>query len=554
MSRNRFRFIWRYFHCNHPESKDYGDEQDGDNPDDDDDDSINDDGIVIEERVRAEQDNEGDNEGDNENDTSLWFHKVKPLMDHFRKTSQSLIYTLGSILSIDEMMVRFSGRSRETHRMKNKPIRSGFKMFCLNGSDGYSVDSTPDGRTPTCGKEYDDSDSGKIVSMIRHIVGVIGRLKEKQKDRIATRKRVAVTRKRKLSEMESGLPSLEDEDIVIDKHVIAMDNYFTLPGVIKLLRDLCIGIVGTARFRFGWPPKEIRDIDQSSCNFNDFHWTVDKDGTLLGRWMDNALVFMVSTVHKIGENIKRPRRRPRINNNNRNHVNNIWGDKGKQDIYIPRIIDDYNHWMGGVDLADQRIAYYHPDLRCHRTWVPLFLQLLSMIRNNMYIVYHDYYSSSKKSSVMTHKEFILAMIEHFLELSAKAEEESTTTAPVKNITMFSPLSTASQISGLSQHTPATRSNSSINTTEKKKVPPARSTDGITSLHLYHQRLDTPRILHARATSNKRAKCVYCSMLFNDKKKEKSVNWDQFVKRTKMTCHHCRVHLCTKHFDEFHEEN
>ena len=76
---------------------------------------------------------------------------------------------------------------------------------------------------------------------------------------------------------------------------IAMDNYFTLPGVIKSLRDKSIGVVGTARFKKNWPPKELKVIEKSQAEFNDFFYTYDDFGTLVARWMDNGLVFLVST-------------------------------------------------------------------------------------------------------------------------------------------------------------------------------------------------------------------------------------------------------------------
>ena len=52
--------------------------------------------------------------------------------------------------------------------------------------------------------------------------------------------------------------------------VLAMDNYFTLPRLIKRLRDLGIGIVGTARFRTKWPDKKF--ITQES--YEDLCWMV----------------------------------------------------------------------------------------------------------------------------------------------------------------------------------------------------------------------------------------------------------------------------------------
>ncbi len=95
-------------------------------------------------------------------------------------------------------------------------------------------------------------------------------------------------------------------------------------------------------------------------------------GTLVACWMDNRMVFCVSTVHRIGQTIKRCIRKPRVTPKNKAHVDKVWGDKGKMHIEIPRLIDDYNHWMGGVDLSDQHISYYHPNLRCRRNWIPIF--------------------------------------------------------------------------------------------------------------------------------------------------------------------------------------
>ena len=43
------------------------------------------------------------------------------------------------------------------------------------------------------------------------------------------------------------------------KFVVTLDNFFTLPKVMKKLRDLGIGCVGTARGRMVWPPLEFND-------------------------------------------------------------------------------------------------------------------------------------------------------------------------------------------------------------------------------------------------------------------------------------------------------
>ena len=76
---------------------------------------------------------------------------------------------------------------------------------------------------------------------------------------------------------------------------------------------------------------------------------------------------------------------------NKRHVQKIFGTEGKKDIYIPTLINDYNRNMGGVDVADQRIAYYQPNVRCRRNWIPMFIQSLGIIRSNSYIVHKAYY-------------------------------------------------------------------------------------------------------------------------------------------------------------------
>ena len=96
-----------------------------------------------------------------------------------------------------------------------------------------------------------------------------------------------------------------------------MDNYFTLPKIIKKFIDVGIGVIGTARFRKGWPPERLEEITKEESNFNDLYWTTDEFGSLVARWMDNGLVFMVSTVHRIGKEVKRIRKRPRVTSLNK---------------------------------------------------------------------------------------------------------------------------------------------------------------------------------------------------------------------------------------------
>lgn len=124
---------------------------------------------------------------------------------------------------------------------------------------------------------------------------------------------------------------------------------------------------------------------------------------MTARWHNNGMVFCVSTLHFPKNKILRLWRRPCRTQNNRAHVDLIWGEKDKTNIKIPTIINDYNHWMGDVDVADQRIAYYHPSkLVCYQNWFLTFLEILSIIRNNSYIVHWE----KKGIHALSHKDFI----------------------------------------------------------------------------------------------------------------------------------------------------
>jgi hypothetical protein len=58
------------------------------------------------------------------------WEKVKPLASHIRETCQR-VYTPGTHVTIDEVMLTYRGRSGNTTKLKNKPIREGFKNWVL---------------------------------------------------------------------------------------------------------------------------------------------------------------------------------------------------------------------------------------------------------------------------------------------------------------------------------------------------------------------------------------------------------------------------------------
>ena len=184
MSRDRFNFLWRHFHV----SSDDLDEVEEVNESETENEELVE--QTIERVVRNQDDGDFFEEEQTEEEINLpvqeavWFSKLKAIIDHTRAVSASLIWVLGTILSLDEMMIRFMGRSCETHRIKGKPIGEGFKWFVLTTKQGFIVNFTPDGRSAAKNdtQEYAKGKKGvgKVESMILFVTDIIDTFKTKQ--------------------------------------------------------------------------------------------------------------------------------------------------------------------------------------------------------------------------------------------------------------------------------------------------------------------------------------------------------------------------------------
>lgn len=66
-------------------------------------------------------------------------------------------------------------------------------------------------------------------------------------------------------------------------------------------------------------------------------------------------------------------------------------------LMIPDLIDDYNQYMHGVDIADQLRASYHTHLTGVRNWLPVFYWLVDTLKVNSYLIWrlHDPQASHK---------------------------------------------------------------------------------------------------------------------------------------------------------------
>jgi hypothetical protein len=471
LTRRRFEYIWRYLHLT---------EQD----------------VLIEEDIEVDEEVEGidrlDGEANDDEDEEIledpsadpqdgwivsdmyaiiderWYGKVGILIDHVNKVSQLLCKHPGSVCSIDEMMKRFKGRSSQTARMKNKPSKEGYKFFSLcDASTGYVYNFIPDGRL--------------VHTTIADTV---------------------------LTLVES-LPLRTQLE-----YIVGMDNYFTYPKVLHGMRQLNVGCIGTARAKRGWPPKEMREIDD--IRFNTLYLMNDEKDFKIARWIDNNVVTMVSTVHTGEESIERVRRKPRPTAVNRRHLELVWGGNPVRAIHIPCMIDDYNHWMGGVDKADQLIAYYRPNLRCRRVWMPLMMHALDILRVNAFVI------AKSANDRLVHKDFIVSLIKGLLERASYSHMRETRARA------------------------ATIRRSSPRSVQKKR----RMSSSNPSLP--HYRLNGKPEDHQMVHGGKQRACTYCSYLRSLSIGAGTPKEDlPKVKTITRYCSACKDSLCIQHFKVFH---
>jgi hypothetical protein len=308
-------------------------------------------------------------------------------MIHIQAVSK-LICIPSSNVSIDEMIARFSGRSVHTVRIKNKLTPEGYKILSLCDA-GYTYAFFFTSRIQNQPEVQQMPGLSKVGNEVFHLV--------------------------------SQLPKNKSFNIY-------MDNYFSSIKLFKYLREKKIGACGTVRKNSANFP-QILKVDKK------LEWDtlsgVVVDDVLAVLWMDNGPVTMLSIIHQINgdENrIERIRRRPRETSTNATKVRAIFGNASKKSLPIPIVIDDYNHFMGGVDIADQLRGYYNTQLSVRRTWMPLFFWLLDTAIVNSYLIL------KKSGENIEHKEFRLQLVWDLIKEGLEEEEKQHTRSYVDELT------------------------------------------------------------------------------------------------------------------------
>jgi len=202
---------------------------------------------------------------------------------------------------------------------------------------------------------------------------------------------------------------------------IYMDNYFTSVPLFTELQAYKFGAMGTTRPHKELPTgfKVLKTQFATKLEWNTLLAKV-VDNTLCLAWQDNNIVLALSnihTVHTTKDFREKVRRRPAKTSTNGRIVRQVFGDTSTKELRIPCFIDDYNHYMGGVDLANQFRESYETHQITQRNWWPLFYWLIDIVCVNAYRLYQ----LTTKGKLLTHLQFRIELYCKLLDYSSKAK-------------------------------------------------------------------------------------------------------------------------------------
>ncbi|KZL88175.1 hypothetical protein CI238_13549, partial [Colletotrichum incanum] len=221
------------------------------------------------------------------------YRKVNQWSAHIQETGDSL-YIPGSDLTVDEAMVRFTGRSLETTTIPTKPIPTGYKIWILAQS-GYCVrwlwhvhGKGPYALAPQA--QPAQPSPARSTGPAGPAAGKLALLTPTQQ--------VVTT-------LISLLPAAT--------YHVFLDNLFASIRLFRTLRNQQVGASGTCRKDSGIDEILVaeKETEGRGIPWGEVHCIPTLDGEVNQfTWKDNALVLFLSTVFQDGQEVIRSRRRP----------------------------------------------------------------------------------------------------------------------------------------------------------------------------------------------------------------------------------------------------
>ena len=309
-----------------------------------------------------------------------WWWKIEPIASEIRSNCRKNL-SPPSWLAVDEIMVPFTGRSVHTIKIKNKPVKEGYKMWLL-GFKGYVWDFIF--HSAIHGPE-ESKKSGLKAQQISPLKPVS----------LAPTYQVPLLLCQHLHELHPDR-----------KFLVFLDNLFLNVNLAHALLAINIACMGTTRKNATGVPEAITKAKEENrlLVWNSIIAVV-VDFCLCFVWQDNNAVISITTaysLHREEDRVTVNRHRPKATSTNADITRPIFGGFHEKMLDIPTPINDYNHHMNGVDISSH-LRVQFTCLRPHeqRNWRPLFYILVDTCVNDAYLLWKQ--TQDSKDHNLHHK-------------------------------------------------------------------------------------------------------------------------------------------------------
>lgn len=281
----------------------------------------------------------------------LW--KLRPMITFLNRRFKE-VYTPDGIFAIDETMVPYKGRLSFLQYLPLKPVKWGIKIWSMcESATGYLYNFQV-----YTGKD-DDARPGLSERVVRALC----------------------------------------ECIVFRHCKLFIDNFYTGFGLLKWCASSLIYCCGTVRVIRKNLPKEILPKQQKQMAKHEYKVAQERrENMTFVNWKDTKAVTFLSNYHH-PEALGTIQRKQKVDQEYR-----------KVDVQVPKVVEDYQSGMGGVDLCDQKIGYYMPKIMSVKWWRRLFFYWLSASVHNAY----EMAKSAHRAEVLS----LYPHLRHFIEALA----------------------------------------------------------------------------------------------------------------------------------------
>lgn len=254
-------------------------------------------------------------------------YKLRPFISAINDRLPEL-YNVTREVSVDESMILFKGRSSIKQYNPMKPIKRGYKLWCLADQNGFiSRFSVYQGKEEI------------VDDFIDYGLG----------------ERVVLSLTKPL--WNKGIK-------------VFFDNYFTSIHLLEKLKTENTFACGTIRSNRKNIPSLAED---KTLERGMYDLKTSQLGITVYKWRDNRIVYFASNFHGADEST----------------VSRTEHDGSKKIIKCPLVTKDYNTFMGGVDKADQLRALYNVDRKSKKWWHRLFWGIIDIVFVNSFVINNE---------------------------------------------------------------------------------------------------------------------------------------------------------------------